>query len=122
VFLVLAELFNNALDHGLLALDSRIKNQPDGFERYAQLRQAKLQALTDGHISLQLERIGSGARALLKVTVTDSGPGFDQRALSAAVTPDGSTYSGRGLTLVRRLCASLRFNERGNEVVAYYAL
>ncbi|MDP2400569.1 MAG: SpoIIE family protein phosphatase, partial [Actinomycetota bacterium] len=51
LFLIMSELFNNALDHGVLQLDSSIKMGPDGFEQFLQMREMRLQALTSGKIS-----------------------------------------------------------------------
>lgn len=54
-FLVLGELFNNALDHGLLGLDSQLKQDPDGFEQYIEQREARLSQLTDATIEVDVE-------------------------------------------------------------------
>jgi hypothetical protein len=50
LFLIISELFNNALDHGLLGLDSATKNLIGGFEIYMQHRAEGLAALTAGRI------------------------------------------------------------------------
>ena len=53
---VLAELLSNAIDHGLLNLDSSIKEQPDGFFLFYQLREDKLAELDkDAWIRLDLD-------------------------------------------------------------------
>src|SRR5690606_35306575 len=51
-FIVMTELYVNALDHGLLELPSEIKQAADGFERYFELRQQRLQQLGSGEIHL----------------------------------------------------------------------
>lgn len=48
IFTIIKELFVNALDHGLLGLDSNIKNGPDGFSNYVVERQKRLEAMTEG--------------------------------------------------------------------------
>ncbi len=48
LFMILSELFNNALDHGILRLDSGIKHGVDGFDRFLQLREERLHALENG--------------------------------------------------------------------------
>jgi hypothetical protein len=42
IYMVLAELFFNALDHGLLKLDSRLKETPQGFGEYYSQRTKRL--------------------------------------------------------------------------------
>ena len=42
LFTVLSELYNNALDHGLLKLDSSLKDTDDGFFEYFEIRGKKI--------------------------------------------------------------------------------
>ena len=51
--LVLVELFNNAVDHGVLGLDSEVKQGRDGFEAYYKLRDAALSRLRDGRVKMR---------------------------------------------------------------------
>ena len=44
---VLSELFANAIDHGLLKLDSSIKEQPDGFFLFYQMKEEKIKQIDD---------------------------------------------------------------------------
>jgi two-component sensor histidine kinase len=53
-FLVVTELFINALEHGVLGLSSSLKEGADGFERYIEARQQRLQNLQKGQISFAL--------------------------------------------------------------------
>ena len=122
VFLILVELFNNAVDHGLLGLDSQLKLEPNGFEHYLCLRQEKLQTLRSGTIELRLERTLVEHRGHIKIRVTDSGAGFDHAARLSAGIADHTKPSGRGIALVRSLCSEVRYVGRGNEVVAYFPL
>ena len=121
-FTVLSELYVNALDHGLLALDSSIKDAPDGFERYFSERSRRLNALDDGAITIRLEhrydRKGGGT---MRIEVSDSGPGFDhQRFMRGLVDPtlqeSEGQRAGRGLSLLMTLCDEVEFNEAGNRV------
>ena len=117
LFLILSELFNNALDHGVLGLDSGIKHGPDGFERYLELRDERMQALDRGEISIEIDSAMVEGRPAVKIRVVDSGEGFDYRALLAA--GDGAQH-GRGIVLTRSLTSRLEYLGKGNEVVAYY--
>lgn len=117
VFLILTELFTNALDHGVLGLSSSIKAQPDGMEHYLAERARRLSSQPDGRIELDIAGYDVGERTLLRLRVSDSGAGFDATMLQ---DPDLSLPSGRGLSLVRALSASLRHFGSGNVVEACY--
>ncbi len=55
MYTVLSELFNNALEHGILHLDSKLKSEADGFQLYYENRETSLQALKAGHIKIRIE-------------------------------------------------------------------
>lgn len=120
LFLILSELFNNALDHGLLGLDSGLKAQPDGFDHYLQQREARLAALNHGRIDMSFHLYMDGDSPLLDVTLADSGAGFDYgRLLTQVEAVDaGSLPHGRGIALVRSLCQELIYSGGGNRVLA----
>lgn len=117
LFLILSELYNNALDHGLLLLDSRLKSGADGMERYLAMRAKRLANLTEGSITLEMRAINARGDQL-RIRVQDSGQGFDWRAHRGEL--DVAASFGRGVSLVRRLCKSVEYIGTGNEVVAYY--
>ncbi len=118
VFTLLSELFANALDHGLLELDSGIKQRKDGFAEYYREKVTRLAALTTGWIRIALEhRNDNGQRLIIKIT--DSGAGFDHNTVSSSL--EGNTlYSGRGIALLRSLCESVLFQGNGNHVEVVY--
>ncbi len=120
IFIVLSELFNNALDHGLLKLNSSIKQIEDGMTRYYEEREASLQKLTEGQIEIELKRIDSKHGAWLKIMFHDSGDGFDYSNINQLSLED--QRHGRGLKLVRSLCDLLEFSDHGARVVAYLEL
>ncbi|UVL65492.1 fused response regulator/phosphatase [Pseudomonas sp. B21-031] len=109
---VLSELFSNALEHGVLGLDSRLKCDVQGFADYYRERAQRLAALADGfvRIDLKVEPHAEGGR--LMIEVRDSGAGFDvQRVLSQPPSEQG--LSGRGLQLVTRLGSNAQWSEGG---------
>ena len=122
VFLVLGELFNNALDHGLLKLDSQFKQDPDGFEHYISLREKRLAALIDCMVEVELERFNIDNQERLRITVRDSGTGFDFNGMIAQRESSATQLSGRGIMLVKQLCFSLEYVGNGNEATAIYPL
>lgn len=123
VFLIVSELFTNAIDHGLLALDSTMKHLPGGFEQYLTLRQERLETLENCQVDLTVELTQQGdGQPQLCIRIKDSGPGFNYADLLNKDMNDVSNLHGRGITLVRSLCAKLEYLGNGNEVVACYAL
>lgn len=126
LFLIISELFNNALDHGVLGLDSGIKSGTGGFERYLQLRMERLSSLREGHVALAFHVHQQEAQAVLDIFVQDSGPGFDYGALmqrlDAGAALEEERPSGRGIALVRNLCAQLVYSGTGNKAWARFVL
>ena len=116
--LILAELFNNALEHGVLGLDSRIKGTPEGFARYLQLREERLQNLQQGHVECRIDLDD----AHLRLQIKDSGPGFDFAGWQAHHETATERLHGRGLLLVRWLAGNLHFADQGSLAVVDYRL
>lgn len=117
--LILRELLCNALDHGLLGLDSSLKREMDGFERYFQLRSERLQELHEGEIRLDINQHNDLNGNCLSIKVSDSGPGFDFHQLDpSSKQNDAVSYHGRGLMLLRQICSHLEFLGNGNQVIA----
>ena len=119
IFTILAELVTNAIDHGLLGLDSALKATPDGFVKYYEQRDRRLAELRHGVLRIHLahDRKESGGRLAMKVE--DSGPGFDFHAVLPSMDTN-QHYSGRGIPLLRSLCKSLTYRGNGNSVEAVY--
>ncbi len=102
IYTVLGELYSNALEHGVLGLDSSLKFDTEGFKRYYEQRQQRLQSLVDGHVHLELTIKTDSTGGRLRICIDDSGAGFDvKKALQVQLGTD--RFSGRGLHLVRRL-------------------
>ncbi|GGY59986.1 ATP-binding SpoIIE family protein phosphatase [Marinobacter zhanjiangensis] len=103
------ELLSNAIDHGVLGLDSQMKHQPDGFEIYFQERQQRLQRLAEGGVFLRASLDRHKDKAVLRVSISDTGEGFEDMKAPA----DNHYPSGRGLKLVEKLSDRLRFHDGG---------
>ncbi len=119
LFTVLTELYVNALDHGVLRLDSSLKKDAKGFAYYFTERERRLAELRSGWISfsLQVQSRSQGGRVVIRVE--DSGKGFDFPDLMLPHEQE-TAFSGRGIRLVGELCTSLRYLEHGNQVEAVY--
>jgi anti-sigma regulatory factor (Ser/Thr protein kinase) len=124
LFLVISELFNNALDHGLLGLDSKTKDFIGGFEIYLNQRTERLERLNDGRIDLSFQIHQNDDQAVLDISIQDSGPGFDyeEKANNANALQGGGQAHGRGIALVRNLCSEVVYSGVGNKVWVRYIL
>lgn len=120
IYTVLSELFTNALEHGLLELDSACKGETTGFARYYQQRDQRLADLQQGVISLGLDYRGDASGGRLVVSIEDTGKGFNF-GLPLKKGLQQNDYSGRGLRLVAGLCDSVEYKGSGNAVEAIFS-
>lgn len=112
LYSVLAELYSNALEHGVLGLNSSLKRDVAGFARYYQQRNARLEALEDGYVRVHLQVTPEGEGGCLVIRVEDSGKGFDvERVMARPVDP--VRLSGRGVSLIRQLGRNAHWTDDG---------
>jgi serine phosphatase RsbU (regulator of sigma subunit) len=121
LYAVMSELFSNALEHGILRLDSDEKADAAGFLRYYQARKRQLACLKAGEIRMSLRVTTRGGRRIARVRVQDSGPGVGPQNRTPGTLDEG-TLAGRGLAMVRSLCERLTFSDAGAVVEADYLL
>jgi anti-sigma regulatory factor (Ser/Thr protein kinase) len=119
LYTTIAELFSNALEHGVLGLDSQLKSTPEGFAHYYTERERLLEKLKEGlvHFHLRHQPLSDGGRLIIEVW--DSGDGFnfhDQRHGQLAT----KGYSGRGIGLIRQMCEEVQYFKPGNHVCVSY--
>ncbi|MBI5659281.1 MAG: ATP-binding protein [Nitrosomonadales bacterium] len=115
LFLVMSELVNNALDHGLLKMESELKHSRQGIEHYFEERAARLGRLEQGEIRIRLCKLADPARQCLIIDVRDSGEGFNHaEALSGADSGAGQARHGRGMALVRSMSGIMRYDGNGS--------
>ena len=122
LYTIIVELYTNALEHGILAMDCATKEATDGFARYYAERERLLLELDEGWLRVRLQCFGDDSSGELIMQIEDSGKGFDASAMSNDIHMDANTRtSGRGMGLVRSLCKSLTYDQCGNHVRAVYA-
>jgi hypothetical protein len=119
VYMILAELFSNALEYGILGLDPELKKDAEGFDRYYIARERALADLKEGSIKIDLEHLSEHEGGKLVVRIEDSGPGFDYHKILPSLG-ENITLGGRGIPLLRSLCQELVYQGRGNRVKAVY--
>ena len=115
LFLILSELFNNALDHGLLKLDSSLKNDPEGMDRYYEVRSLRVKELGQGEIKINLQKVLTPHGPGLNIVLSDTGAGFDYQELKAAALEPSMRRHGRGIALVESLSSQFYYADSGRE-------
>jgi len=123
LYTILTELFVNALDHGVLALSSKLKSCHEGFAQYFKERESRLKTLDNGFVEIQLSYHPFLNGGRVKICIQDSGKGFDLKEhykKRAENIDDAPILSGRGIELVEQLCESLEYKENGTLVEASY--
>jgi CheY-like chemotaxis protein len=120
--IILTELYLNALEHGLLKLDSKIKNKKDGFAQYHKLRQMRMNDLQSGciHISLSSETIND--LCYLKLVMTNSGDEFIAEEILNSENAALEKQYGRGIQLVKALADRLAYFDHGKRVEVFYLI
>ncbi len=120
LYTVLAELYTNALEHGVLGLSSELKSSTNGFAEYYEERRKRIAALESGEVCFSLSHIADTNGGLLKIGVKDSGKGFDFKDDSDSANCLNENYFGRGLTLIKQLAEKIVINEPGNDIEVSY--
>jgi CheY-like chemotaxis protein len=118
IFIIVSELFNNCVDHGLLGLDSSLKNSSEGFAQYFKLREKRLLEM-NGTVKVMFSHqpIENGGR--LTIRMNDTGEGFDYHSLEPRLS-ENQEYHGRGIPLVNSICESLKYSDNGTRVKAIF--
>lgn len=117
LYTVMAELFSNAFEHGVLGMDSSLKSTADGFMEYYRLREERVNQLESGYVCITMKHSGDDASGDLVLTIEDSGDGFAYNN-DKLFQQSSNAYSGRGISLLGNICHSLKYQGKGNKVEA----
>jgi two-component system, HptB-dependent secretion and biofilm response regulator len=120
IFLILTEMYSNALEHGILKLDSSIKEKQNGFHDYYVLRQDRLNDLSDGNIRITISHFIDNGNGVISITIEDSGNGFDYAEVIQEIHASSTAKSGRGIALLRDLCRKCEYSEGGSKLNVEY--
>lgn len=123
LFMIISELFSNALEHGVLGLDSKLKTTPEGFAEYYFLRETLIKKMKYAYIKFSFSQKTIGRGGEITIGVEDSGDGFDYTSLDVEKQsmPHESVKSGRGQVLIADLCETITYKGKGNVVEAVYS-
>jgi hypothetical protein len=112
-FTVFAELISNGLDHGILNLDSNLKNDFVGFSEYLDLKQQRLENIGENE-KLSMKFAYSPSTSEIDFEILDTGKGYDM-TLERNVSDDA--LSGRGLKLIKQLSKNVDIISPGNKTI-----
>jgi len=119
IYTVIAEMYSNALEHGVLKLESSLKQSVNGFAEYYSLRAQRLAELENASIQITLKHEPFQEGGKLTVRVEDSGDGFDFQKHSSNLF-ENKELCGRGYGLLEQLCSEYSLSGKGNIATAVY--
>lgn len=109
----LIECIRNAIDHGNLELDSKLRESEDDSYHELGEERAGQPPFRDRKVRVTATLTPSEARFVIR----DEGPGFDPSTLPDPLDPENLLKPhGRGIMLMRTFLDEVSFNESGNEV------
>jgi DNA-binding response OmpR family regulator len=108
VFCILNELFTNALEYGLLALDPALKKTNQGLIEFYQLKDERLKRAETGEIRVSFAHKAIANGGCLTIRVQDSGTGFN---VAEALAEQADKPKGIGRA--KALCRSLDYSNAG---------
>ncbi len=120
LYTILTELYVNAIDHGILKLNSSLKQSPQGFVEYFNKRELRLSQLKKGCIQISLSTEIKGSSGKMTIRIKDSGTGFQLTSVDKEGHAD-TLLHGRGIILLKELCESVEYKPPGNYVEVVYA-
>ncbi len=109
----LGEALTNAIDHGNLELDSRLREEDGNKYRTLGKQRAQETPYRDRRVHVTARISPTEA----SFSIRDEGPGFDPSNLPDPTDPENLVKpSGRGVLLIRTFMDDVRFNDAGNEI------
>jgi DNA-binding response OmpR family regulator len=113
IILALKEALANAIDHGNLELDSKLRDRPDNS--YGEMGHARRKQEPYSNRRVQLtSRLSPNE---VSYTIRDQGPGFDPATIPDPRDPENLLKPhGRGMMLIMNFMDEVKHNATGNEI------
>lgn len=113
ISLAVREAILNAIEHGNLELDSKLRDDDD--TQYYALREQRIHEAPYKSRQVTMEAdIGADS---VKFVVTDGGTGFEPSEIPDPTDPENLVRAhGRGLMLIQSFMNEVRHNESGNQI------
>ncbi|MDH5424493.1 MAG: response regulator [Gammaproteobacteria bacterium] len=109
VHTLLMEMYNNALDHGILGLDGSEKHCAESFDQYYREREKLLQQVKSVFIKVSISHVIEDDASVLKIEMSHNGNTFDVSESNAC---EGDLY-GRGMALIEAICKDVSYSDDG---------
>jgi hypothetical protein len=119
LYLLLAEAFNNTLEHSFLQLDSGIKQTGQGFDEYYRAREERLAELEGVEIEIDIEYRPKSSLLSFSLS-SNSENGFNESVKDTE--EDESLAFGRGLQLIRNFSSHVEWRDNGRCLYIEYDL
>lgn len=116
--LALQEALSNAVMHGNLCLNGRLRSTRDGLVAFTQSMQERLAHQRYGRRPVTIA--ADWNQTHLVIRVEDQGRGFVPPAVSLPVPP--GACSGRGIGQIRTLCQRVSFTNQGRRITMRFRL
>jgi len=116
--LALQEAVSNAVMHGNLCLDGRLRSSRDGLAAFTQAMQRRLADPRFGRRPVTIAADWNHTHMIIRVE--DRGRGFTPPAVSLPVAP--KACSGRGIGQIRTLCQRVSFTNGGRRISMRFCL
>lgn len=109
----LTEALANAVDHGNLELDSKLRELPGDAYRELGAERSRLAPYRDRRVHVRATVTPAEATYVIR----DEGPGFDMSQIPDPTDPENLALPhGRGVMLINCFMDDVRYNAAGNEV------
>ena len=118
---ILSELYDNALNHGILELSHIFSSYGEQKDAYNEERNKRIDNLDNAFVRIELQKIKYQENSSLLIRLEDSGRGFDHVGLMSEIRNGIKRKTGTGksgIPMVSELCQSLHFQGSGNRVEA----
>ncbi len=120
LYTIITELYVNALEHGILGLQSSDKIAPDAFDLYYQNKKKALNELKLAEITITLLMPETCDKVLITLKHSGNASTTNSFNTNGVADIDGEQLFGRGLDIVKSLCHEFEYQDYGRVVKATY--
>jgi len=119
VHTILAEIYSNMIEHGLLQLDSVQKYNDHGFQAYYDQKRAMLARAMNLAIDIRISFHPEPVPGKLIISMTHNGKSSNEYSDSNPIDT-GTKLHGRGMLLLENLCEEVYIHDQGREIEVVY--
>jgi CheY-like chemotaxis protein len=114
LYTIISELYTNALEHGILGLDSSLKLDDESYINYYSRKKEALDSLAQGEVSISCALVDEGRQVVIQVR--HDGNGGEKREFK----PAHDRLHGWGMNIVEHLCDHVEYKDAGRCVEVTY--